>query len=105
MPINIALDYDGTASRDVRAFMSIIDVLHACGHKVMIVTMRTPVEASAIPWALTQKVEVFATSRKAKRQFMADRQIMVDIWIDDQPEFVYTDALPVEDEDEQNTEN
>lgn len=82
--MKIALDYDGTFTRDPAFWMQFIHNAKAQGHEVKILTMRfksEPIE-HAIP------CDIIYTGRKAKRAFFRD----ADIFIDDQPEFLLMDA-------------
>ncbi len=75
--MNIALDYDGTYTRDPELWNAFIRAAEANGHHVTCVTMRYPEEAIDMP------IPVIYTSRQAKMGFFS-----ADIWIDDQPHFL-----------------
>lgn len=96
--MNIALDFDGTYTRDALAWNGFIGLMRGFGHKVYVVTMRYgpeyPLnEAHEVIRMLGQKVDaIYFTGRKAKRSFMAKCCIDIHVWIDDQPEFVVIDA-------------
>lgn len=95
----IALDYDGTATTSIPFWTAFIHTARASGYKVIMVTMRTPQEAEEIDeHILATGIQVIATSRKGKRHFCSKLGIHPTIWIDDSPEFVLLDALPVEQE-------
>ena len=79
----IALDYDKTYTADPTLWNGFIFAAKARKHDVKIVTMRYPSEIITAPPA-----EVVYTSRKAKRKFFA-----ADIWIDDSPQWIYSDAI------------
>lgn len=84
--MNIALDYDGTASRDIELWAKFVRMFHKAGHKVWIVTMRSPAEALEIPPILGDAVQaVICTSREAKAPCCEALGIQIDIWIDDFP--------------------
>jgi len=95
--IRIALDYDGTYTADPDLWLSFVTKAINRGHEVLIVTMRFPEELADIdPNLLDLGVEVIPTSRKAKRQFLIDNRgglQMPNIWIDDNPLWIYEDAL------------
>lgn len=65
------------------------------GHHIYCVTMRDAdnvKEAAEVQQALGHLVDgIHFTNRKAKKSFMFDRHISIDVWIDDQPEAVYMD--------------
>ena len=79
----IALDYDKTYTADPVLWDDFIVAAKARKHNVKIVTMRTPSEAIQVGG-----VDVVYTSRQAKI-----KHIPADIWIDDNPAWVYQDAL------------
>jgi hypothetical protein len=93
MRVHIALDYDDTYTRDPNAWNEFIDLMHRNDHTVYCVTMRYPNEAQAVRDALGKRVDgIFCTGRKAKRPFMFARGIRIDVWIDDEPSWIITDA-------------
>ncbi len=75
--MRIALDYDGTYTRDPELWNNFIEKAKERGHEVVCVTMRYPTESITVP------MEVIYTSRKAKME-----HAKADIWIDDQPHFL-----------------
>ena len=79
----IALDYDKTYTADPTLWNGFIFAAKARKHDVKIVTLRTPSESIQV-----DGVEVIYTSRQAKMKHIA-----ADIWIDDNPAWVYQDAL------------
>lgn len=91
--MNIGLDYDGCASNDPNTFAKLILLLEHAGHSVYMVTMRYPSElASVHPALLATGIEVFATSRRAKKPFMDAKGINIHVWIDDNPKAIHMDA-------------
>lgn len=83
----IALDYDGTYTRDPSMFNSFIAKAHNHGHTVYCVTARAekdlgPLENSV----LGRMVEIIHTDGQKKKQACTELGINIDIWIDDQPE-------------------
>ena len=79
--MKIALDHDGTYTRDPELWDEFIKLANARGHQVVCVTMRGPHEGVAMP------CEVIYTSRKAKAGFYP-----ADVWIDDQPQFLFVNG-------------
>lgn len=79
----IALDYDKTYTADPALWDDFIQSAQDRGHVVKIVTMRRPDEA-----IIECLVDVVYTSRKAKATI-----VNADIWIDDNPVWVYQDSL------------
>ena len=91
--MNISLDYDNTYTRDPVMWDAIVDMMKRYGHKVYVVTMRTPDEGAEVQQYLGDKVEsIIYTSRKAKQDYVFDLHISIDIWIDDMPWFILNDA-------------
>ena len=88
----IAIDYDGTFTAIPAEMVAFVQLLKDQGHRVICCTMRTPEEAEEMHPALTCMVEVFATSRQAKRTFLQEQGIEPNIWIDDNPLWIYMDA-------------
>lgn len=87
----IALDYDGTMSRDVDTFLEVADLWEKAGFEVIVVTMRFTNEP--LDRLITDRLRVVYTGRKGKKVFMEDRLgIQVSIWVDDNPIFVLMDA-------------
>jgi len=79
----IALDYDKTYTVDPVLWDGFIVAAKARKHDIKIVTLRTPSESIHV-----DGVEVIYTSRQAKMKHLA-----ADIWIDDNPAWVYQDSL------------
>ncbi len=95
----IAIDYDGTYTEDPVMWLSMILMMKRCGHKVICVTMRTPEECESIDPNLEAVVEaIIATGREAKAKFAAEAGFKPDIWIDDNPMWLYTNAAPAKKE-------
>lgn len=88
----VAVDYDGTFTALPSELLAFINLLKKQGHRVICCTMRTEEEAESIHPALSCMVEVFATSRQAKAEYLSVRGIVPDIWIDDNPRWIYTHA-------------
>lgn len=83
----IALDYDGTYTADPGLWDLFITSAIARGHEIEVVTMRHPHEPIKMP------IPVVYTGRQAKRQFVEALGRRVQIWIDDNPHWIYQDAL------------
>lgn len=91
--MNISLDYDSTYTRDPEMWNIFIANAHLSGHKVYCVTMRHTWEGDDVREALEGQVDyIFFTGRKAKKKFMYDKMIGIDVWIDDIPFFILNDA-------------
>lgn len=82
--MKIALDYDNTYTLDPDLWNTVIDCMQLRNHEVMIVTYRSP----DIPIDHNLPIPVFYTSFNAKRKYMLDQGINIDVWIDDWPESI-----------------
>ena len=93
--MNIGLDYDGTITEDLVAWREFCKLFKSMGHKIWIVTMRFPEEVfeAQTHHALDRYIEgVIYTQRKAKKPFVEELGIKIDVWIDDNPNAVHLDA-------------
>lgn len=96
-PTCFALDYDGTASRDIPMWADWIKRTVERGHAVAIVTMRTWEEAfvgtesfDPIDNRLSfEGVPIITTDRMPKRKHCEAIGVHIDVWIEDQPEAVH----------------
>ncbi len=89
----IAIDYDGTYTADKVLWNVFIEqsILH--GHSIIVATMRYGCEGECVMDDLQTKVDqIIFTSRAAKKPYLEAMGISPDIWIDDIPEFILTDA-------------
>ena len=83
----IALDYDNTYSLDPNTWNAFISLFQANGHRVIGVTLRSKCPDNSFPVGL----EVICCAYKAKRQACLLAGAKIDVWIDDQPEFIEKD--------------
>jgi hypothetical protein len=91
--VNISLDWDHCYTRDPQAWNDFIDVMQQHGHNIYVVTMRHENAGRLVKEALANKVEgIFFTNCQAKKDFMVERGIHIDVWIDDQPYFILHNA-------------
>jgi len=84
----ICLDYDQTYTDFKQLCNMIIDNQTKFGYKVILCTMRFPYETSDDLEKLSQRINVYYSSRVAKRTYLATFDIYPDIWIDDCPEWI-----------------
>lgn len=82
----IALDYDGTYTRDPALWDRFIVDCKLAKHEIICITMRYPKEEISLI------IPVYYTSRKAKLVWAQANNIKVDIWIDDQPALLFNGA-------------
>lgn len=88
----IALDIDGTYSIDPDLWDRFIAWAHARGHTVVAVTMRHEHETCPLTERLSKLVKIFYTGRAAKAAAMAALDIKPNIWIDDNPLWIFQGA-------------
>lgn len=88
------IDYDGTFGADPALFHAFLDLLTAKGHQAVIVTGRTrPTGTKGIGEFEVEvvtkgRIPVVYAGMTFKRIAAADAGYKVDIWIDDNPEFI-----------------
>lgn len=87
-----SLDYDGTYTADPELWLNFVKQAQERGHTIVCITMRYPYENVMDP-RLTELVNVVYTSRKAKKQEAKMQGVVPNIWIDDNPDWLYEDAL------------
>lgn len=81
--LRIAIDYDGTVTRDPELWRRFIHMAKVAGHEVVCVTSRfadDPVQITC---------DVIYTGMQPKGQLMALMDKAPDIWIDDHPERIF----------------
>jgi len=88
----IALDYDGTYTLDPEFWNTFIINSKKRNHKIIIVTMRYPHEGEEVEEQI-KECSIIYTSRKAKKSFLERMGIFPDVWIDDNPEWIYIDSI------------
>jgi hypothetical protein len=90
----ICLDYDGSYTLFPELFNKIIDFSKAKGYNVILATMRYEYEKDVGLTIIEQSgVKLYFTGRKAKKPFLEELGIKVDLWIDDCPKWILFDSL------------
>ena len=92
----IALDFDGTYTADPELWDMFIENVRARGHEIIIATMRIEgmEEDAVLGFGLDKKVDkIIYTNRLAKKAAVRKQYKDPDIWIDDNPDWLYEDAL------------
>lgn len=87
----IALDYDGTYTTEPILWKQFIENARKLSHKIICITMRNK-EREAIK-DMPSCVDIYYTDRQAKIDFTQQNGIVVDIWIDDKPAWLFEDAI------------
>ena len=96
--LTIALDVDGTYTEDIKMWDAVIKLIQSAGHKVIVVTMRYHggehgnIESRELIQIFEDVCPIYFTGRKAKKPFLDALGIVVDIWIDDRPEWILQDS-------------
>jgi hydroxymethylpyrimidine pyrophosphatase-like HAD family hydrolase len=93
--MNIAIDYDGTYTADPETFDRIIAEFQKAGHEVICVTMRYNDESENYEVQRDMKknnVRVVYTGRRAKKSYMVNINVWIDIWIEDNPYWILNNA-------------
>ncbi len=93
--MNIALDFDDTYTRDPGLWDQFISDSLARGHDVRIVTFRKSTMTDPALDYIKLKIPVIFTEYTQKRAFTNKMGWMVDIWIDDSPEFIVNPVVMV----------
>lgn len=88
----IALDYDDTYTLDPEFWDYFILSALRKNYTVLCVTMRYPHEGAEVEKQIGKYCKVIYTCRKAKQPYLADLSIFPDVWIDDRPDWIFTDA-------------
>lgn len=93
----LALDYDDTYTRDPSFWDAVIDLATQRGHSVICVTARNECYRQEVVADLGGKVEsIICTGGRAKHGAAYKAGYMPSVWIDDQPQWVHTDAYKPE---------
>lgn len=87
--MNIAIDYDNTYTRCRVLFEKIILLFKDFGHNVFIVTCRHEGE----PIDDCNNITKIYTSRIAKYDYCQNIGLKIDIWIDDNPQYIVSNAI------------
>lgn len=84
--MNIALDWDGTVTKDPVLWQRFVELANAAGHRVYILTKRYRSE----PVSLEGIEEIIYCSRKAKCHKLNEIGIRIDIYIDNNPSDLFS---------------
>lgn len=91
--MNIAIDFDDTFTADPDMWKLFIRSAYENGHNVFVVTWRSEGERFEVDLEVPANfiMAKHFTARKAKRKYMEDKGIYIDIWIDDNPAAILYD--------------
>lgn len=87
----LALDFDETYTKAPSFWDDFTAMARDQGHEVIMATYRHPV-ADWHPLMEDIDMEIYFTDGKAKKPFLAERDVHPDIWIDDRPLTVVEDS-------------
>ena len=93
--MNIALDYDGTYTRDPKMWDGFISMCKWHGHKIFICTCRGPNPQENQDMVVPAGIECYFTNGQSKAPFMERQGITVHVWIDDMPDMITDGAMLV----------
>ena len=90
----VCLDYDGTYTALPAMCEMIIEFgkKHSDDVQVILATMRHAEEADADLKELAKRIDVHYTGREAKQQYLAKRGIIPTMWLDDNPQWIFTNS-------------
>lgn len=83
-----AIDFDGTYAAAPAVWNQFIAIAQLAGHRVLICTGR-----AFAPFGAPEGVDLHCTAGQAKRDYLRDLGIRVDVWIDDDPSSIITDGV------------
>ena len=89
----ICLDYDGTFTEFPDLMFLIIDYCKKHNIEIILTTMRMESEMDNGLEQIKKEIPVYFTSRKAKKDYLKSLGIYPTIWIDDNPLWIYKDAI------------
>lgn len=85
-PTVFSFDFDNTITRDPNTFLTMMKFLEQRGHTVYVCTARPPdLFPEDLDFLRDLGYRVFSTNLTAKRQYLREQGIEVDVWIDDSP--------------------
>lgn len=87
----ISLDFDDTYTLDPYFWDRFIVSAKSRGHEVICVTSRKCGNTEDVITALADKVTIFCTSHRAKKDYLAEIGLFPDVWIDDKPKHILKD--------------
>lgn len=89
----ICVDFDGTYTVFPEILEKTIELFKNAGHEVICTTMRYEYEVTDMLIKLQPKVsEIYFTGRKAKLPYLQQLGIFPDLWIEDNPEWLFADS-------------
>lgn len=87
----LALDFDATYTLDPVYWNKVIELTRDSGHEIIMATYRHEI-ADWDPIMEKIDLEIYFTDGKAKKPYLEERGIKVDVWLDDRPLTVVEDS-------------
>lgn len=97
----IVVDWNGTFTEFADLLLPFMLKAKEAGHRVIICTMRYPEEGDDLR-SVSHTFEIIYTSRQAKVPYLMSKDIYPDLWIDDNPLWLYIDSKDINNEEIQN---
>ena len=88
----ICFDYDGTITDFHEYLLPMAEKMKDAGFNIIICTMRYEHERDDLLKKLCKKYEVYFTAREAKETYLINKGIIPNLWIDDNPRWIFTDS-------------
>ena len=88
----ICVDYDGTLSDFYEYLEPMMEKMLKDGINVIVCTMRYEEEQTPVLEKIAKFYPVHYSGRKAKEQYLLEKGIVVDLWIDDKPFWIYQNS-------------
>jgi hydroxymethylpyrimidine pyrophosphatase-like HAD family hydrolase len=90
----ICFDYDGTYTDFPELMDTVLRRANMLDYRCILCTMRYPDEEDMYIASIADKFEaVYFTGRLAKQPYLKELGIEPDLWIDDEPKWIVTDAI------------
>lgn len=85
----ICVDFDDVITDNQSAWISFISAFKSVGYRVIVCTYRNPnTSPEDLNFLKELNIPVFFTNYVAKKEYLKNNGITVDIWIDDTPETI-----------------
>lgn len=89
--MNISLDFDNTYTRDPVSWNEFIRYFTSKGHTIYCVTARSNMQALEVLDSIGKVIgeaNCYFTNMQGKQEYMYNKGISIDVWIDDSPFFI-----------------
>lgn len=87
--MNICLDYDDTYTKDPEGWNQFVEAFKKKGHQFYCITQRgKDTKDKQLENSIGQYMDIIYTAGSCKRKAAGRRNILIQVWIDDQPESI-----------------